>query len=244
MDLAILKQVDIRNKLNVKGIGKFNIIKTNEIQTKVMNITDNEIIFDPDAILKLSSHSKLNFQVKDMFEVICFLKFLKKTCGNKLQKCDMKNLLKNKKDKFGEMLNHFENKLESVDTKINKNITNEIHNLFEGERNKTLEFLKKKEEEKIEKEKIQKEKIQKEKLEKEKIKKENENKIKKNKIKNSERISSNENNNIKFLSKIEMIDKSKDEYENMLIEDDEHYEKFLNDPQLSKIISNYYYDIK
>lgn len=281
MDMAIFKQADIRNNLNVKGYTNLNKIKANEIETSAFNITENkEIIFDPDAILKFSTNSKINFQVKDLFEVIIFLKFLKRTCGNKLEKCDLGNLLKTNKNKFSKIFKKFEKKLENFDAKIKENITNVVHNVFEKERNNTMEIISKKEKEnelkekkiraKLEKEEkklkeklkeIEKEKkeleLKEEKIKKMKIKKKfDSNKSadhsKKNDNKNdnkNEKKNEKKNNDLGFLSKGEKINNDIENdnkfYEKLLLNDeDEAYEKFFTDPQLSNAISSYYYNMR
>jgi hypothetical protein len=168
MDLSIFKEAEIRNKMTVKGISKMNKIKANKIETNVMNITDNEIIFNPNAILKFSTKAKnINFKVRDIFEVIIFLKFIKAKCGKKLEKCDMRNLLKNRnqlnKNNYNNILKHFENKLEKVNATITSNITREIHGIFEKKKLEDVLIMEKlnKEKEKLYK-KIKENEIEKE----------------------------------------------------------------------------------
>ena len=46
MDLGIFKQIDIRNKLNVKGLANLNKIKANTVETSAFNITENKETHD------------------------------------------------------------------------------------------------------------------------------------------------------------------------------------------------------
>jgi hypothetical protein len=199
MDTGIFNEADIRKKLKVKGTAEINKLKVNELQTSAMNITSNkEIIFDAETILnfRFSKHNKIDFQVKDLFEVIIFLKFVKKTCGEKLEKCDLRNLLISNRNKFSKIFKKFENKINKIDASINKNVTNEIHKIFEDDRKKNMELISLKEAEfkaKLEKEeKILKEKLKEIEKQKKVLKEKNE---KENKIKSQKNKNKNNNNN-------------------------------------------------
>ncbi len=93
-DIAEFNKVEVKDDLKVKGEASFEKITFNKIKNKALTISDNEIVFDPEATIKLRNN-KIAFKVKDVFEVITFMKYIVKICGSKLEKCDFNNLLKN-----------------------------------------------------------------------------------------------------------------------------------------------------
>lgn len=95
-DFTTANKLEVLDLLNVKGEAKFNQIhlKSN-FRNKIMNITDNEIIFEPEAKIKIKN-SPIEFKTKDIFEVISFLKYIINICGNKMEKCDFNMLLKSR----------------------------------------------------------------------------------------------------------------------------------------------------
>lgn len=92
-ELTELNNVEINENLKVKKEAKLENLNVNNLKSKVMTIKDNEIILDPEGVLKLKG-SNIDYKVKDVFEVITFMKFIVKICGAKLEKCDFNNLLK------------------------------------------------------------------------------------------------------------------------------------------------------
>ena len=93
-DIADFNKVEVKDEINIKGEAKIEKLSFNKLKSPALTITDNEIIFDPEATLRLKNN-KLAFKVKDIFEVITFMKYIVKICGSKLEKCDFNNLLKN-----------------------------------------------------------------------------------------------------------------------------------------------------
>lgn len=53
------------------------------------------MIFEDEAVIRIKN-SPIAFKARDIFEVIAFLKFMMRICGNEMEKCDFNNLLKNK----------------------------------------------------------------------------------------------------------------------------------------------------
>ncbi len=109
-DLAELNKVEIKDILKVKNEAHIENLNFNKLKSRAMSIDDNEITFDPDAVLRLKS-SKVAFKVKDVFEVITFMKYIVKICGSKLEKCDFNTLLKNHNaNQLMQLINTFEEK--------------------------------------------------------------------------------------------------------------------------------------
>jgi len=93
-ELASLNKLEVKESLKVKAEAQVENLNVNKLKTRAFTVDDNEITFDPEAILKLRT-SKIAFKVKDIFEVITFMKYIVKICGSKLEKCDFNTLLKN-----------------------------------------------------------------------------------------------------------------------------------------------------
>ena len=49
------KKVEISENLNVKKNAKIKNLEFNNLRSKVVNITQNEIIFDPDTVLRMKN---------------------------------------------------------------------------------------------------------------------------------------------------------------------------------------------
>ncbi len=123
-DLADINKLEIKESLNVKNEAKIENLTFNKLKSRAMTIDDNEIVFDPEALLKLKS-SKIAFKVKDIFEVITFMKYIVKICGSKLERCDFNSLLQNRTaNQLMQLLATFEKKqtkfLEGEKDKIKK----------------------------------------------------------------------------------------------------------------------------
>lgn len=191
-DIAEFNKVEVKENIKVKGDASFEKITFNKLKNKAMTITDNEIIFDPDASIKLRNN-KISFKIKDIFEVITFMKYIVKICGSKLEKCDFNNLLKNHN------ANHIMNLIKTFQQKIDdtQKKTIEIQEIklkeelkkrdLEEKKQKELENKKKEMEKKLFEEKQKNEKAKKEKENKEKEIKEKEKKEKENKAKAKEK---------------------------------------------------------
>lgn len=92
---AHMNKIEVSDKLKVQGLIDTNTLHISDnFRSKTFNITDDIIDFNSDAFIKLNN-SKLTFKVKDIFEVITFMKYIVKICGTRLEKCDFGNLLKN-----------------------------------------------------------------------------------------------------------------------------------------------------
>ena len=108
--LAHLNKLEVGEKLKVEGESELSNVKVKEnFYSKVFNITDDRITFNPEATIKMSN-SKLVFRIKDIFEVITFMKYIVKICGNKLEKCNFGNLLKNNHEQIKQVMKLFEEK--------------------------------------------------------------------------------------------------------------------------------------
>ena len=297
-DIAEFNKVEIKENIKVKGDSSFEKITFNKLKNKAMTITDNEIIFDPDASIKLRNN-KISFKIKDIFEVITFMKYIVKICGSKLEKCDFNNLLKNHNaNHIMQLIKTFQQKIDDTQKKTIElqeiKLKEELkkRDLEEKKRQeinlKKKEMEKKKEEEKEkqrkekelkEKEKKEKEKKEKEKEkenEKEKKEKEKREKEKKKNINlnanannlnviNSPYIEASEignlrgslyglNNINKDMSAKHFTFKEKDfnDIEKQINSDllykpqensFEDYSKFLENPQISDMMTNYYYSM-
>ena len=126
MDLAFMNKQIINKSLKVTNKAYIENIETNSINSKILNVTENnEIILEPEANLKLTTFPNLKFKIKDVFEVLCFMKYLNKICGKNLEKCNLSNLLRNQTN-FNFDVNKaykiLEDKIQSFD-----NITNKIY---------------------------------------------------------------------------------------------------------------------
>jgi hypothetical protein len=97
-DLHITNTLEVNDILKVKEDAKLeieNLVVNTAMRSKIMNITDdNEMILDDEAIIRIKE-SPIAYKVRDIFEVIAFLKHMIKVCGNDMEKCDFNSLLKN-----------------------------------------------------------------------------------------------------------------------------------------------------
>lgn len=126
-EFSTTNNMNVRETLRVKNESIIEDLNVNSnFQSTIMNITEtNEIIFDPDAIMRLRK-APIAFKVKDLFEVVTFLKYMIKICGGRLEKCDFKSLYKanlndDKKKLLGNLntiTNDYEKYLKEVDDKI------------------------------------------------------------------------------------------------------------------------------
>jgi hypothetical protein len=120
-EITELNKVNIKESLKVKETAKIENLSFHTMENKVLTIKDNEIIFDPEAVIRMKS-SKLAFKVKDIFEVITFMKYVVKICGSKLERCNFNTLLKNyNTEQTMKMINAFEKKLENEKKKEQEN---------------------------------------------------------------------------------------------------------------------------
>ena len=134
-ELADINKLEVKESLKVKNEAIVENLSFNKLKSRAMTIDDNEIIFDPEAVLKLKT-SKIAFKVKDVFEVITFMKYIVKICGSKLEKCDFNSLLKNRNaNQLMQLISAFEKKqhnfLEVEKEKIKKEsaIKNEVNSV-------------------------------------------------------------------------------------------------------------------
>jgi hypothetical protein len=93
-ELAEMHKVEVKDLLKVKGDAQIENLSVNKLNTHVLSIDGDEIMFNPDAIMKMKN-SKVSFKIKDIFEVITFMKYIVKICGSKLESCDFNTLIKN-----------------------------------------------------------------------------------------------------------------------------------------------------
>lgn len=89
-----MSKLEVKDSLKVKGESSMEILNVNKLKTKALTIDDNEIIFDSEAKIKMKN-SKLEFEVRDLFEVITFMKYIVQICGSRLERCDFNHLIKN-----------------------------------------------------------------------------------------------------------------------------------------------------
>ena len=111
---------------------KKRILEFKNLQSEVLNITQNEITFDPEMRLRMKNSKivifplKKAFKIKDIFEVIAFMKYILKICGTRLERCDFKNLLNvNKTDEVINIIKFMTSQNVNVHQ---KNIKNPITN--------------------------------------------------------------------------------------------------------------------
>lgn len=93
-ELAEMHKVEVKDLLKVKGEAQIENLTVNKLNTNVLSIDGDEIVFNPEAAMKLKN-SKVSFRIKDIFEVITFMKYIVKICGSKLENCDFNTLIKN-----------------------------------------------------------------------------------------------------------------------------------------------------
>jgi len=159
----------IIDELNVHNVANIEELITNNFNSQSLNISKNEISFNPYAQVKLKNSNividildKVKvFHAKDIFEVIAFMKYIVKICGNKLEKCDFRNILLNNKtrknpnkfnettfkknitEEFDKKLNDKFKELELRFTKEKQEIEEKLKKRFEAESKKKDEEIKK-----------------------------------------------------------------------------------------------------
>lgn len=110
--LAHINKLEIPDKLKVEGHTEIHDLEVKEnFKSKVFSISNDRITFNPEATIKMSD-SRLVFKVKDIFEVITFMKYIVNICGSKLEKCNFGNLLKENNElqsKILEIINQAKN---------------------------------------------------------------------------------------------------------------------------------------
>ncbi len=231
-DIAEFNKAEIKDDLKVKGEASFEKITFNKIKNKAMTISDNEIIFDPEATIKLRNN-KIAFKVKDIFEVITFMKYIVKICGSKLEKCDFNNLLKN----------HSANQIMQIVRTFQQKIDDTQKKAIEVEEKKIMEAKKLKEtEEKDKKDNLKKE--------------ENKNKNLRQVVNDTNDLSRRDkdiNRKEEDLAKQftfkekDLFDIEKDMNRDFIFKQNdesmEDYNKFLENPQIADMMNNYYYSI-
>lgn len=136
--LAHVNKLEVGEKIKAEGESEFNSIEVKEsFKSKVFNITDDRITFNPEATLKMTN-SRLIFKVKDIFEVITFMKYIVKVCGNKLERCDFGNLLKNNQtEQMQKIMKLIENSSNFKLSMNDKNASNKGNNLRGGKQSQT-----------------------------------------------------------------------------------------------------------
>jgi hypothetical protein len=149
-ELADFNKLDVRENFKSKGEAHMESLNVNRFTNRALTISDNEITFDPEASLKMKD-SNIEFKVKDIFEVITFMKFIVKICGSKLENCDFDTLLKN----------HNANQLMQILNKLNKK-QEEMEKKKDMEKQKEQEKVK--EQEKLKEQKLKQDEIKREEL--------------------------------------------------------------------------------
>lgn len=96
-EFTTFDKAEVHSQLKVKDNFQTDLINIQKnLSSKIISLTDNnEIIFDDEAYIKLKD-SPIKFKSKDIFEVIAFLKFIIKKCGQKMEKCEFDVLTKDK----------------------------------------------------------------------------------------------------------------------------------------------------
>lgn len=224
-DIAEFNKVEIKDDLKVKGESSFEKITFNKIKNKALTISDNEIIFDPEATIKLRNN-KIAFKVKDIFEVITFMKYIVKICGSKLEKCDFNNLLKN----------HNANQIMQIVRTFQKKIDETQKKAMELQEKKMKEEKKQKESEEKKKENLKNE---------EKNKNLRANNISKN-DKDEKKKEDDLAKQFTFKEK-DLLDIEKELNHDFIFkqtnESLEDYNKFLENPQIADMMNSYYYSM-
>lgn len=151
-EMAQMHKVDVKEMLKVKGEAQVENLNVNKLNTHVLSIDGDEISFNPDAIMKLKN-SKVSFKLKDIFEVITFMKYIVKICGSKLERCDFNTLVKNySANQIMQIISAFQKKEDQIlDVEKKK-----LRDLEEKEKSRETELKAKDEKEKNEIKKLSK----------------------------------------------------------------------------------------
>lgn len=141
--LTHLNKLEVGEKMRVEGDSEFsNVILKERFISKVFNITDDRITFNPEATIKMSN-SKLVFRIKDIFEVITFMKYVVKICGSRLEKCDFGNLLSNSQQeqmkKVMKLLEERQSEIKKIEQEYAKTKPKEDSSLANKSNGKALE---------------------------------------------------------------------------------------------------------
>lgn len=123
--LGHLNKLEIGEKLKAEGDSEFeNLAVKDKFVSRVFNITDDKITFNPEAKIKMSN-SKLIFRVKDIFEVITFMKYIVKICGSRLERCNFSSLLNtSQQEQMKKIMKLLEEKKDELD-KLESNFNNQ-----------------------------------------------------------------------------------------------------------------------
>jgi hypothetical protein len=221
-ELADFNKLDVRESFKSKGEAHMENLEVNKLSTRALTISDNELVFDPEASLKMKD-SNIEFKVKDIFEVITFMKYIVKICGSTLEKCDFDTLLKN----------HNANQLMQILNKLNKK-----QEEMQQEKLKEQERLKKQEQEELKKK------------EQEELKKKEQEELKRKEQEKQEEYKQKEKNvtaSYKFRQNDNMMSNNKvdvmNELNNPIDALNEDYSKMLSNPGISEMFNNYYYQM-
>jgi len=125
-ELTVMHKAEVKDLLKVKGEAQIENLTVNKLNTRVLSIDGDEISFNPEAVMKMKN-SKVNFKIKDIFEVITFMKYIVKICGSKLENCDFNTLIKNyNANQIMQIISAFQKKQDQMLDVEKKKLT-EIH---------------------------------------------------------------------------------------------------------------------
>jgi hypothetical protein len=151
-EMAQMHKIDVKELLKVKGDAQIENLTVNKLNTHVLSIDGDEISFDPEAVMKMKN-SKVSFRIKDIFEVITFMKYIVKICGSKLERCDFNTLVKNyNANQIMQIISAFQKKEDQM-LEVEKK---KLKDLEEKEKAKEIEIKAKEEKEKNEIKKLEK----------------------------------------------------------------------------------------
>jgi len=242
-DIAIFDKLEISDLLKLKEMAEMEDLSVkSSFKTNLFDITDdNEIIFEDEAVIRITN-SPIAFKAKDIFEVIAFLKFMMNVCGNQMEKCDFKNLLKNRfdqqkvdlmkvfkerfnknKEELSKIYSMFKNNFQNGDDEAKKMSLETKKNNFKGSQGDKADNL-------------MRNRVNSDEF----AFKEKYSKVDKNTIKNNDDL--NEQSNKQHVEKEieDLLD-----YEFKLFKENSsinEYENFHNDIRLQKYIEKYYYE--
>lgn len=142
--LGHLNKLEVGEKLKAEGDSEFeNLAVKDKFVSRVFNITDDKITFNPEAKIKMSN-SKLIFRVKDIFEVITFMKYIVKICGSRLERCNFSSLLNSsQQEQMKKIMKLLEEKKDELD-KLESNFNNQskVKEDIKDKKHKTINLRK------------------------------------------------------------------------------------------------------
>lgn len=115
-EMSYMPKLFIQSSLNVTNTGVFDRIKSDIINNTIFEANfDNEIVLNPNAIIKMKNDENFVFKISDIFEVLSFMRYIQKICGKLLSKCDFQNLLTHKNIDLQKITTLYDQKIKNLD---------------------------------------------------------------------------------------------------------------------------------